>query len=133
MNEFNPNVLEADIRRLSQEVKDKKSLPEHKNTSERELLKQALYPHVQNYTQNTPASITPDDAAKVEMEVLPDYLKDSPDDIKLKVEELVDVAFKRGIEKGADEARKYGPFIFDAYHDAITDKVYEEMEKRKMI
>ncbi|PIR44052.1 hypothetical protein COV23_01930 [Candidatus Wolfebacteria bacterium CG10_big_fil_rev_8_21_14_0_10_31_9] len=129
MDNFNLNALELDIERLSQEIKEKKALIEHQSTSERDLIKQSLYPVIQkNYSASAPILIKPDE--KIESDILPNYLKDSSEEIKLKVEELIDITFKSGIEKAASEASKFGPFIVDAYHDAVSDKLYEELVKR---
>ncbi|MEK7555473.1 MAG: hypothetical protein AAB516_01475 [Patescibacteria group bacterium] len=129
---FEQSALEADIERLSKEIIEKRNLLEHKELSERELVKQALRPLVrQVLTQSTtPAAQS---TAPVGESILPDYLKDSPAEIKLQVEKLVDSVFHQGIEKTAKQARQAGAFILDAFHDALTDKLYEELKKRKLI
>lgn len=132
MDQFNLNALEADIERLSEDIKEKKASPEHQNSSEKELIKQSLYPVIQkNYSASAFPTVPQDD--KIEDNTLPNYLKDSPEEVKLNVEKLIDMTLKEGVEKAAREAGKYGPFIVDAYHDAVTDKLYEELVRRKMI
>jgi len=42
-------------------------------------------------------------------------------------------AFQHGIHKAAKEARGQGAFFLDAFHDALTDKLYQEFKKRKLL
>lgn len=62
--------------------------------------------------------------------ILPDYLQNVSSEIKLRVEELVDSLFHQGIEKVISRARRASPFILDAFHDALTDKLHEELKKK---
>jgi len=127
------NALETDIERLSKEIIEKRNLLEHKNLSERELVKQILHPLMgQPLDQQARTSVV-QLTAPIEKTILPDYLKDSPEEVKLQVEELVDLVFRQGIMKAVKEAQKAGGFILDAFHDALTDKLHEELKKRKLI
>lgn len=126
------SALEADIKRLSREIAEKRNLPEYKEVPERELIKQTLQPLVKQPSIQ-PSKPTTQPAAPAEESIIPDYLKDSPPEIKLQVEKLVDSVFHQGIEKTVKEANQAGPFILDAFHDALTDKLYDELKKRNLI
>ncbi len=65
----------------------------------------------------------------------PNYLKGSSGDegVREKVEELVEMTLRDGLEKGLREAKKQTPFIEDAYHDALVDKLLPELKKRGLI
>lgn len=132
MYQFNHNFLEQDIERLSKEVAEKRNLPEYKELSEKELIKQTLQPLIKQpitqLTQPKVQSIEPTEEA-----FLPNYLKDSPAEVKLRVEKLVDSVFHQGIEKTVKEAKGGDAFVLDAFHDALTDKLYEELKQRKLI
>lgn len=131
MDQFNHNIIEQDIERLSREVKEKRNLPEYKEVPERELIKQTLQPLIRPSAPAAPLVAKP--APSTEETILPDYLKDSPAEIKLQVEKLVDAIFHQGIEKTVKEANRAGAFVLDAFHDALTDKLYEELKKRNLI
>jgi hypothetical protein len=131
MDQFNHNTLEKDIERLSREVKEKRNLPEYKGLSERELIKQTLQPLIRLSAPAAPSVAKP--TPSTEETILPDYLKDSPAEVKLQVEKLVDAVLHQGLEKTIKEANKAGAFILDAFHDALTDKLYEELKNRKLI
>ncbi len=132
MDQFNHNIIEKDIERLSKEIAEKKKLPEYKEVPERELIKQTLQPLVKQPSIQA-SKPTAQPAASTEETIIPDYLKDSPPEIKLQVEKLVDSVFHQGIEKTVKEANQAGPFILDAFHDALTDKLYDELKKRNLI
>ncbi len=131
MDQFNHNILEKDIERLSREVKEKRNLLEYKGLPERELIKQTLQPLIRPSAPAAPLVAKP--APSTEETILPDYLRDSPAEIKLQVEKLVDAVFHQGLEKTVKEANRAGAFILDAFHDALTDKLYEELKQRKLI
>ena len=130
---FEHNVLEADIERLSKEIAEKRNLLEHKNLSERELIKQALHPLIKPIINDRRPTTDNNQRPTTKNQILPDYLKDSPLEIKLQVEKLIDAFFHQGIGKTIKEAQKDGGFVLDAFHDALTDKLHEELKKRKLI
>ena len=127
---FNLNTLEQDIERLSQEVKEKKSLPENKDLPDKEVVRQVIQTSVKPDSQ-TQITVPLSDSS--EQSVLPDYLKNATPEFKLKVEELVDEVFHKSLEKAIEDAQNSGPFVLDAFHDALTDKLYDELVERKLI
>ena len=131
MDQFNHNIIEKDIERLSKEIAEKRNLPEYKEVSERELIKQTLQPLVKQAISDKEQATR--EEKETEETIIPDYLKDSPPEIKLQVEKLIDSVFHQGIEKTVKEANQAGPFILDAFHDALTDKLYDELKKRNLI
>jgi len=132
-NQISPNfeheALEADIQALAKEVKREREAQENKNLGERELLKQAIRvlppapPPVQGQQPPAPPSAN---------SPLPAYAQNSPAEVKLEIEYLIDFAFHHGIAKATAEARKSPPFVLDAFHDALAGKLYPEMQKRGM-
>ena len=129
---FEHGVLEADIERLSKEIAEKRNLLEHKNLPERELIKKSLEPIIRQTPINRQSAIG-NQQSIAGSQILPDYLNSSPAEIKLQVEKLVDSVFHQGIIKAVKEAQKSGGFILDAFHDALTDKLHEELKRRKLI
>lgn len=124
---FEHGTLEADIEKLSKEIGEKKNLLEYKKITERELIKQTLRPMIKSSqpTQSIPSG--------TQSQILPDYLASASDEIKFQIEELVDLLFHQGIEKVIKRAQRASPFVLDAFHDALTDKLHEELKKRKLI
>src|SRR3989338_6808451 len=105
---FEHSALERDIQRLSQEIREHKV--KAPVASERDLVKSLLQSRIQSAAPISPAS--EDDQSSI----LPAYLQKESPEIKLKVEELIDLTFHKGIEVSLKEAKKYGSFILDALH-----------------
>jgi hypothetical protein len=120
---FEHSSLEADIERLSVVVNERMGESE----SPKDAVKKAVR---EVYID---PSVTSGQAPSGDSGVLPKYLKDSPADVKLFVEKAIDLVWHKGISTGAKEASKHGPLVLDAFHDALTDKLYEELKKRKHI
>ena len=49
------------------------------------------------------------------------------------MEHLLQIATDDDVVKAVKEAKKYPPFIEDAFHDALIDKFLPEMKKRGII
>lgn len=122
------NILEQDIARLSQEVAERRSKAETEQPAEsvREVLREKIYPE-----SAAPAPQISTD--KTASPVLPAYLQKESLEVRLKIEELVDSTFHQGLDAAIAEAGKYGPFVLDALHDALTSKFYDELKNRGLI
>lgn len=122
---FEHNALEKDIERLSKEVLERKTRPEHAETSEREIVKSVIGEQIK--AQPSPAP------AQIQSPILPKYMQQESPEAQLQVEQLIDLAFHKGVDEAVKEAKKQGPFILDALHDSLTSKLYEELKSRKLI
>jgi len=125
--DFEHEALEADIKVLAQEVKREREAPENKNLGEKELLKQAIK------SMPLPPSPTQPPPAPPRKSPIPDYAQNAPAEVKLEIEYLLDLAFHRGIANAVAEAKKSPAFVFDAFHDALAGKLYEEMKRRGIL
>ena len=94
--------------------------------SGREAVKTALQAHVQAAAASTSSQTLTD----AETTVLPKYMTDEPADVRFQVEKLIDVAWHKSIGAAVKIARKGSPLVLDALHDALTDKLYEELKRR---
>src|SRR3990167_9029574 len=114
---FNHNTLEQDIQRLGREIKERNASPEYQQMTEKEIVKETIQPLVNQAVSQAASSPQPEDtdSKSVEETVLPGYLKDSPSEIKILVERLIDSVFHGGVEKGVKDASRAGPFILDAF------------------
>ncbi|MDE2001132.1 MAG: hypothetical protein KGI60_01030 [Patescibacteria group bacterium] len=119
-------ALEQDILRLSHEVHEQRQEQSAAETHPKEIVRSVIGSHIQ--AAPAPAPSGSDDTT-----MLPNYLQAESPDVRLKVEELVDVAFHKGIDASVTEAKKYGPFILDALHDTLTTKLYDELKARKLL
>jgi hypothetical protein len=128
---FEHNPFEKDLQRFSKEVREHQIKNKIENIQESHI-KDVL---VSGYSHPAAVAATVQKPAAVldETKTLPDYLISEPAQVKNRVEHLLSLAFSEGIEKSAKEAAKSGPFILDAFHDALTSKLYDELKKRGLL
>lgn len=127
---FEHTELEADIQRLMQDIKERRG-----GVPEKEALKAALREEINAEQAKIYTGVPPPASRQNTLQpspLLPKYVNDSPEEVRLAVEKLIDFAFHNGIRKAAKEAKGQGPFFLDAFHDALTDKLYQEFKERKL-
>lgn len=127
--------LEHDLRRLSAEIQKQKIEETAPPLPEREVVKRSLESisvTVLPPPLTTPLAPTSSQEASTN---LPAYVQDvhAEDSIKHEIERLIDVAFGEGLEKALGEVKKHPPFVQDAFHDALVDKLLPELKKRGII
>lgn len=118
---FEHSSLEQEIKELSAEIKERGLSDKGRG---------AVKTLVQERIQNAPAPATPSQPASG---TLPGYLAKESPELKLKVEKLLELALHHGIRRAADEARAMNPIEMDAFHDALTDKLYGELKSRGLL
>jgi hypothetical protein len=64
---------------------------------------------------------------------LPSYAGTLPADAKLRAEELLDLAWHRGIAHAIREAKRSDPLIMDLFHDAIVERLYQAFRARGIV
>ncbi|MBI4159964.1 hypothetical protein HY504_02260 [Candidatus Wolfebacteria bacterium] len=130
---FNHTTLEQDIKRLSEQIAETRRSPEHRALSDKELVRRVIAPTIEESAGAT-AAASGAAPQRNDDQILPEYLATAPDDMRLRVEKLIDLVFHKGIEAAVAEARKTNdPFIVDALHDALTDTLYTELVARKLL
>ena len=130
---FEHAALEADMKRLVEEIGNHRERPEMKNVPEKELLKEAIraFPRLEKSTPTVSVPIS--QAQNNNRSPLPDYAKDAAPETKLEIEYLLDCALYQGLGKALAEADKSPYFVRDAFHDALAGKLYPELQKRGII
>ena len=121
-------TLEQEIKRLSVEIKER-GIAKTEQEAAKTIIKERIA--AQTAGAETAAPAAP--AADASSQILPQYLSGAPADVKIKVEKLLDMAWHSGIKRAAKEAKESGPLALDAFHDALTDKLYEEMKTRGLL
>lgn len=113
-------AFEKDIEQLSAQVKEYQEKSLKNKLSHEDLLRSAIGEKIQQIQPVVPQKKTD----------LPVYLENESPEMKTKIQELIDIALVSGVEKSVIEAKKYSPFILDALHDALTEKIYNELKNR---
>lgn len=121
---FEHAALEQEIKNLAGEIKER-GLGDKGKEAVKTLVKERVpASSAAPATGNAPAQDT---------SALPAYLSKESPEVKLKVEKLLDLALHHGIKRAADEAKKMNPIEMDAFHDALTDKLYTELKQRGLL
>lgn len=124
-------TFEKNLEHLAQEVKEyqtRQGVEKADQSSVREVLK--------GYVQHpSVVQAVPDNSAPASPmnRILPDYVQKTDPAVQEKVAELIDLALHKGVLHSIQEAAKQGPFMVDALHDALTTKIYHELQTRKLI
>jgi len=127
------NFKEEDINRLTQEIEKQ---GEKANEAPRESVREAMrsaYPAVPGAPTSDVGAATAPSTPASEEKNLPDYLQNAPADVKSAVERLISIAERDGIAKAITSASAGSPFLLDALHDALIDKLYPELVKKGVI
>lgn len=128
--------LEKSLERLGQQIETERQHPDAQALPEREIVKKSI-----KSFSKTAAPKEDDDkslpgvSSVGEETILPAYLQGEgvESKIKFEVESLVDLVFHKGLEKALSEASKHSPFIEDAFHDALVDKLLPELKRKGII
>ncbi len=122
-------TLAAEIHR-TQEMKDKK------NAEGLDVLKEVIraFPQLDHEDSGgNGVPVAPAVAAAQSGSPLPAYAQNAPAEIKLEIEYLLDVAFRKGIGAALSESAKSPYFVQDAFHDALAGRLYPELQKRGVL
>lgn len=126
--------LEHDLERLTASIQSVKERPEAREWSEREVLKHSLQAFGETVTTPLPPPPPQEEKSRKDS-LLPGYLeRDGADPrVKLEIEKLVDLVFHESLGRAMREAGKHPPFVQDAFHDALVDKLLPELKRRKVL
>lgn len=132
--------LEESFSKLGAEIKRNIQKEEFKDKPIEKVIKYTLenypFPEKSQTKESTKGSgnVTQNGAVVTNAsKFLPSYMDTQDEKVKKVVENLVDLVFKEGLEKALSEIRFYPPFIVDAFHDALIDKIIPELKKRGVI
>ena len=94
----------------------------------REVVREKIQEHAPRYVPSYPA---PQTAPSVSVQHPPSYLSE---ELKIKVQELVNFVFQKGIVYAVKEAQNTGnPALMDAFHDILVEELYKHLIDRKII
>ena len=126
--------LEASLDRLGEELKSHKEQKEGGVLNDKEIVKRSL-----QYIASTPQSLgvtaNSQQQKSQDDDYMPLYLKNAEkkEEIQRAVEHLISLTLEKGIEKAVSVAKKANPFVEDAFHDALADKLIPELKKRGLL
>lgn len=135
--------LEADLKTLAEGIQNGREKVVVQNYNERELVKEAIraFPNFEKPSAAAvPVPVPPATSSQVmnapasgAASPLPDYAQNAAPEVKLEIEYLLDMALRDGISKALTASEKSPYFVQDAFHDALTGKLYPELQKRGIV
>ena len=140
VQDFTAGNFEQNVQRLGERVEEyKEATGAHPETPEREIVKEALKYEPQPISPGVPAleeeALRQAQGGHNEVpSLLPDYFEGGDENgMREAVERLAETALHGDLKHSLMEARKLSPYLEDAFHDALVDKVFPEMKKRGLI
>jgi len=129
---FHENI-EKSLERLGKHVEREKASFETESPTDEQIVKRSIQAFRQDLPQDEDDGQREEESGEEKNSVLPGYLQDDDEAIKKEVENLVEQVFDKGLEAALKSAAKQSPFIEDAFHDALVDKLLPELKKRGII
>jgi hypothetical protein len=137
----NSPVLEAEIAELSRQIEAKRKQLEVENgiVSDQEIVAQTV---AESFTtlaleQSTTSEqvgvdVTP---ASVSTSLPPSatYLDTLDEESVVTLNTLIAMVPEQGVGKAIRVAASHGPFMLDAFHDALVDRLYAELQTRGLV
>lgn len=133
MAEVSGSTIEQDIISLEKQLEEKKAALGHEK-SEKEILHgvvgERIKEHVPNYQSSGSQVSSQLPTAPVATEP-PSYLSQ---ELKDKIQEVVQIIFSKNLEEGIKEVAKTGNMaLIDAFHDILVDELYGQLVERKKL
>jgi hypothetical protein len=129
------NSFEQEVSEISKAIEARRDVieKEHGIIEEKEIAREAIgeklkeaTPPSQSATQPPPQTVSP-------ISLSESYLDTLDETNAQKVVSLIEQMREKGIKKAVAEARENDPYVLDAFHDALVDKLYEELQERGYI
>ncbi len=131
-------TIQQEIAQLEQQLQEKKAgldqLSEQKESpSDKEILRQVVGEQIQQNISASSGAPTQSfqQSSKPKTD---DSLGHLTQELKDKVQELVNFVFQNSLDQGIKEAVKLNnPALIDAFHDVLVDQLYEALLERKKV
>lgn len=132
MPKFNIPIPEREIRELERLIQQKKeALKETRELKDsREVLKDVFREKYGDKFQ-TPKESAISETFPSQPESTNERLKQ--EQREQRINNLIQIAFREGIEKAAGEAKKSTPWLLDELHDRLIDEYYQKLVQVKLI
>lgn len=132
MIDSNHNINYQEIAQAIQQKREQS--PEFKNLSDKEIIGKVLNEHIERAVPaKAPNAPMPATQSQSDDSNLPNYAASADFVTKKRVEELINLTLEKGIVDGVKHVKNQDPYIIDLYHDAMVEKLHDEMKKRNLI
>lgn len=135
--------LNSSMDRLNAHIETERERPSAERMTQKEIVKNSVEKYaaevapLQNVAvahsgQGPVSQATPSYGGSA---VLPNYLLNSEiaETVRTEVSHLIELVYDKGLDDAIKESKKHSPFVIDAFHDALVDKLMPELEKRGIV
>ncbi|MEI6296872.1 MAG: hypothetical protein WCO84_04480 [bacterium] len=136
--QFSQNIIEAEIAELTKRIQEKRKVLEEQNgiIEEKDLIRSAVAEGI----SSSPSSQTSSSSQKTtvttkstEQKTDISYIDTIDPKTGEEVNRLIEIAFTKGIEAAFSEVSKDEPYVVDAFHDVLVDRLYEDLKNRGIV
>ncbi len=118
---------------MSQAIEEKRALLDRERgvTHEggKELVREVVSSHIYTKPPTSPIGVTSTAATSTSSS----YLDELDESQAERVNQLIQSISEVGIKKAIEQAKQSDPFLLDAFHDALVDKLYDELKSRGVV
>lgn len=118
-----PPMPEGAFARVREEVQAIRSRPELRDASHEALVKESIKSIAEKVPADSPPTPSPAPSASSASSRLPAYADDADASVKTEVEALLRRVAEKGLLDAIAAAKKAEPFVEDAFHDALVEKM----------
>ncbi len=132
----NSSSIEAEIAELSKTIEQKRKLLEESKGvfEDKEVLRQAVGEKISEHAAMAAGAYgAAQKTTKTTHATGSSYLDNLDEESIEQINHLLGLVFSKGINEAIKEASLMPPFIIDAFHDALVDKLYNELKERGIV
>lgn len=116
--------FEQEVAQISMEIEERRNKLEKEASIESHdhVAKEVIAEAIQRAAASAPATHTPTS-----------YLDSASSEDAHQVNQLIDLIHEKGLTEAVKEARSRSPYILDAFHDAVVEKLYDTLKSAHYI
>ncbi len=125
------NKIESEIAELTKQIEEKRRILESNKgiIEEKEIVRQAIGEKIAEST-SAPRSSS---VKPITLSGTSSYLDSVDKETEEKVNSLLQIFTKKGLKAAIKELEGADFFVVDAFHDALTDKMYEQLKEKGLV
>lgn len=125
------NNIEAEIAELTKQIEEKRRSLESKKgiVQEKDVVRQVLGEKI----GSSVPSFTPQSTSVARNDDSKSYLDSTDENTVNIVNALLERVFSEGMDSAMKQTELNDPYIIDAFHDALTDKMYERLKAEGVV
>lgn len=132
---FSASNFESNMKVIGEQIEGMREGRAAEQMPEREAVRESLKVFAPTAAGGNSGVTVQDGAEDRERpDFLPNYIgSDRENDVRAALDRLVGAALHGNLVSALRDAKRLSPFLEDAFHDALIDKIVPEMKRRKIL